>query len=761
MTVKAVGYPIGLTIDTVTGAISGRPLPPEIVADLTGLTLDSSVGGVPTWSPSTVVMTYQGFGLVAAGCHQWRYRLDDGTYTKAVILTYNPITGESSIQALTSVTANAATTSCWYWWSRTNLNPLGSYSTPYTTSTVIGPGTVTPATVATKLIPAELAPLPTPDWFAYWDLTTAAALPLLSPSGAGPFTYVGGHTGATFSPTDSAWLFDQVSGTEWLGCAGVTPTTTDKLSIGLLVKNLEATPALPIIEVGPAFENIENSLSGNAVATYFYTPSVNETFAASQILSDNAWHWVVMTVDYTTKVVKLYVDGQLHATLNSAYAHASISIGSVFIHAWDNQNCLIKKVFAAKTVLSALEVAAFSAYDLRWIGAWDMEGAGRPNLVTGALGGNFNMSGFSGYTLSAAVAGGPLTSTVCIELPSNAGASYGHGAALSAAQTLNAFTMCGWMKGDAAGHSPNMRIFPAVNVSAGSVALTIGLNNLYIGGTSYPVTMEPADTLWHHYAVTWNGATGETTVYVDGAVVWTGTTLVGTVDCGWCGFDAATVELNGFGDNFALHRDVLPAFRIAQLAAGKMPDANGLLPEASPAIPLEIKAINAFGNDTKTLQVTPHDPRVLYRYWRIEITGPSIGGAFGGLVVNEIEGYESADGSGQNVFGASVGSTCTSTGGYMGTPGYTGDGAASVAVDGNTADSASGTYTAIGTVIGQYFQIDCLVPRDIKLSKIFHTTGTQQVGVKLRASQDGITWVDKSAEVNVGASGRPTLLPAI
>lgn len=202
------------------------------------------------------------------------------------------------------------------------------------------------------------------DWFGYWDTTTAAATQLVTSTGVGAFDHYGARPPASFDVVEAALKFDPVSGTEWMGCVGVASETLTKLTMGMKVKNLEPSAALAILEVGPAFDSVEVALSGNTVATYFTTvtsPSGNESFPDPAILTDNNWHWVIMTVDFATKAVNLYVDGALYSTLTSAYAHASISVGSAFIHCWNNQKSLIKAVFVVKDVISSEALAALAA----------------------------------------------------------------------------------------------------------------------------------------------------------------------------------------------------------------------------------------------------------------------------------------------------------------------------------------------------------------------------------------------------------------
>lgn len=216
-----------------------------------------------------------------------------------------------------------------------------------------GTGLISGTPVASEVLP----------WLGYWDLTTAGALQLVD-FGAQAFTYYGARSPASFDSVEAALRFDPAAGTEWMGCAGITPETVTALTIGMRVKNLELAAALAILEVGPTFDSVEVGVSGNSTATYFNvvtSPSGDQAFPDAPILSDNGWHWVVMSVDFSTKAVKLYVDGVLYSSLTSVYAHASISIGAAFIHCWNNQKSLVKNVFVVKRVLDASTIARLSA----------------------------------------------------------------------------------------------------------------------------------------------------------------------------------------------------------------------------------------------------------------------------------------------------------------------------------------------------------------------------------------------------------------
>lgn len=137
--------------------------------------------------------------------------------------------------------------------------------------------------------------------------------------------------------------------------------------------------------------------------------------------------------------------------------------------------------------------------------------------------------------------------------------------------------------------------------------------------------------------------------------------------------------------------------------------------------------------------------------WRLLVVDPGLMGTYDGLIINEVGGYESTDGSGTNVFDASQGTTCT------GTPGYTYGTDYSIAIDGNITDSVV-TYCAIGSSIGQWVQFTLSSAKDIKSVKVWTATGTRYVVVRLQ-SYNGSTWVDRSGDFTISPT-RPTLITA-
>jgi hypothetical protein len=206
--------------------------------------------------------------------------------------------------------------------------------------------------------------LQTGRWLGYWNLTTSEQANVVTSSGAGPFTYCPSQPAAAFSASEGALSFNPPTTYQYMGHAGLSPQTTTEVTMGMRVKNLmHPQRALAILEAGPSFRSVESALSGNSSGTYFTTvtsPGGDELFGGLPYGGDPGWHWVILTADYSTKVVKLYVDGALYSSMTSAHAHASVSVGAVFIHCWQNQWSLVSHVFCYRGIIANSDIVSLS-----------------------------------------------------------------------------------------------------------------------------------------------------------------------------------------------------------------------------------------------------------------------------------------------------------------------------------------------------------------------------------------------------------------
>lgn len=216
----------------------------------------------------------------------------------------------------------------------------------------------------TLVTPTPKESLQASRWLGYWNLTTAEQANVVTSSGAGPFTYCSSQPPAAFSATEGALVFNPPSTYQYMGHVDMAPQVVAALTMGMRIKNfMYPQRALAILEAGPAFRSVESALSGNNSGTYFTTalsPGGDERFSGSPVGGDQNWHWVIVTVDYSTKAVKLFVDGSLYSSMTSAYAHSSVSVGSVFIHCWQNQWSLISHVFCYRGMMEESDIVSLS-----------------------------------------------------------------------------------------------------------------------------------------------------------------------------------------------------------------------------------------------------------------------------------------------------------------------------------------------------------------------------------------------------------------
>ena len=214
-------------------------------------------------------------------------------------------------------------------------------------------------------------------------------------------------------------------------------------------------------------------------------------------------------------------------------------------------------------------------YDLpKWIGAWDFNFAGMPNIVTGSPGTAATLTGSWVFSGSGGVGGSGCVAN---------GSGQAYGGQPSQAQTpLGSFTIACF----AACTSGNIWLCWHTSASNGYWSfwdLNFG-SGLRVHGVSLglPPTFNPGGGVLSHYLFQYNHTTGVVRLFVNGTLWHTVTTYGGLTTYSGLFFPTPYLSVQAGSnfkmDNLVFAREYLSDGEIASLAAGNMPDASGALP---------------------------------------------------------------------------------------------------------------------------------------------------------------------------------------
>lgn len=167
----ATDLPTALEVNTTTGLINGRLIPATISVDFGTTHLASSYPDAPTWDPGVQMLSYVGFGTSFPGYHTWHFSTPSGNFTLSSDLHWNPTTNHVALDVSVYLTANPPASSCWVAWGEASTPPLGTYSSPATTSAVIGASTW-PATIE---VTDTAVMIDMGRWMGFWDFASNSA----------------------------------------------------------------------------------------------------------------------------------------------------------------------------------------------------------------------------------------------------------------------------------------------------------------------------------------------------------------------------------------------------------------------------------------------------------------------------------------------------------------------------------------------------------------------------------------------------------
>lgn len=240
------------------------------------------------------------------------------------------------------------------------------------------------------------------------------------------------------------------------------------------------------------------------------------------------------------------------------------------------------RVYPPNTRVSETDLAT-------WIGAWDFNVAGNPNLVTtgtGRLGAmdsdigkwpdrlntigvlqTYANNGYAGSRTPSSVIAGPLASTATT------------GTTPGTDRSLTTYTLGCWIKKIDVSKPTTTEHLNLDSSTAANVA-GFGYNNMHVGGltvaasTNNPtgdfrhISVNAGNWVYYENGVPLSSGTGAPNPFVFDRVYVRGATQVN--------FDGANVSPFLY-DNIVISAEALSAVAVAALAAGRLPDASGVL----------------------------------------------------------------------------------------------------------------------------------------------------------------------------------------